>query len=83
MGLSGHRATEANVGNRGNRASGGTNQTARRFPSLAVMHLKIFADTEEAKDDEMPASARLEAAPSRGGWTLFGRLLVWATRNNH
>ena len=30
----------------------------------------------------MAATASLKSAPSRGGWTFFGRLLVWATRNN-
>ena len=30
----------------------------------------------------MAATASLKSAPSRDGWTFFGRLLVWATRNN-
>jgi len=30
----------------------------------------------------MAAAFILRPAPSRGGWTFFGRLLVWATRNN-
>jgi hypothetical protein len=27
-------------------------------------------------------AARHIAGPERGGWRLFGRLLIWATRNN-
>ena len=28
-------------------------------------------------------AVRRRSGDSRGGWALFGRLLVWSTRNNH
>jgi hypothetical protein len=29
------------------------------------------------------SAVRRPLEESRGGWALFGRLLVWSTRNNH